>query len=721
LEQPGFNSCAQKWAKVLKLLRPLNSNGANLANLQSQAAHSVRLRDTVSSKDIQNGRREIEMEPPAWSALIPVAQYVRMSTDDQKYSPHNQSAANDAYAAAHGMMITRTYFDEGKSGLTFGGRGGLNLLIKDVLNGEVDFEAILVLDVSRWGRFQDPDESAYYEYSCKRAGIAVHYSAEQFENDGSPLGAIAKWLKRSMAGEFSRELSVKVYAGQHRLSKLGFRLGGHPGYGLRRLLVDQNGSVKCALQKGEWKSISTDRVILTHGPTHEIELVRWIFSMFVQGKKVEYEIAKLLNERGLRNHHGYVWKGHTVRYILKNENYIGNYVWNRKSFKLRKIVVRNGPDSWMRTEDAFEAIVERSTFEAAQAIFRDRTQRTPKGRPRWLSDEEMLKRLSQVFRKQGRLSRRIIDTAPHLPSCWAYSVRFGGVANAYDRVGFKKNVNQYGVKIKDRNLPIEPCTQPRGFRDDEMLGALKLLLKDRGYLSAAMINGCKDMPSAHAFYSHFGGLERAYELIGYERPYRTRPSFSNEDMLEVLRSLSKKHGKLSRKIINATDGIPSAGCYYDRFGSLGRAYKLIEYEPNALKSYTDSRGVSNEMLLSKLRSLLSARGYLSGRLIDRTRDMPSRTLYCNRFGSLRRVYELIEYAPRVLKIIRYEPRTLKSRTVSKGMTNEDLLDTLRGLLLNRGYLSGRLIDRTAGMPSRILYYKRFGSLRRAYGLIGYTP
>jgi DNA invertase Pin-like site-specific DNA recombinase len=706
---------------VLKLLRPTNSSGANLAILQSQAAHSVRLRDTVSSKDIQNGRREIQMEPPTGSALTPVAQYVRMSTDDQKYSPHNQSAANDAYAAAHGMMITRSYFDEGKSGLTFGGRGGLNQLIKDVLNGEVDFKAILVLDVSRWGRFQDPDESAYYEYSCKRAGIAVHYCAEPFDNDGGPLGAIAKWLKRSMAGEFSRELSVKVYAGQHRLSKLGFRLGGHPGYGLRRLLVDQNGTVKCALQKGEWKSIATDRVTLTHGPTHEIELVRWIFSTFIQGNKAEHEIAKLLNERGLRNHRGSVWKGHTVRYILKNENYIGNYVWNRKSFKLRKNIARNGPESWMRTEDAFEAIVEHSTFEAAQTIFRNRIQRTPKGRPRLLSDDEMLKRLSGVFQEHGRLSRRIIDNAPNLPSCWAYSVRFGGVANAYDRVGFKKNVNQYGVKIKDRNLPTEPYTQPRGFRDDEMLSALRLLLQDRGYLSAAMINGCKDMPSANAYYSHFGGLERAYELIEYERPYRTRPSLTNEAILEILRSLFEKRGKLSRKIINATYGIPSASCYYDRFGSLGRAYKLSGCELGTSKSYTESRGITNETLLGRLRSLLSVRGYLSGRLIDRTSGMPSRTLYCNRFGSLRRAYELIGYAPRVFKIIRYEPRILKSRTLSKGWTNEDWLEKLRGLLQNRGYLSGRLIDRTAGMPSRISYYNRFGSLRRAYGLIGYTP
>ena len=55
------------------------------------------------------------------------------------------------------------------------------------------------IDVSRWGRFQDADESAYYEYVCKRAGIHVEYCAEQFENDGSPTATIIKSVKRAMA------------------------------------------------------------------------------------------------------------------------------------------------------------------------------------------------------------------------------------------------------------------------------------------------------------------------------------------------------------------------------------------------------------------------------------------------------------------------------------------------------------------------------------------
>src|ERR1700720_1237845 len=167
-----------------------------------------------------------------------------MSTEHQKYSTENQAEAIQQYAARRGIEIVRTYADEGKSGLRLDGRDALKQLIEDVQNGTADFSTILVYDVSRWGRFQDADESAYYEYICKRAGISVCYCAEQFENDGSPVSTIVKSVKRTMAGEYSRELSAKVFKGQCKLIELGFRQGGPAGYGLRRMLVDQNGSPK---------------------------------------------------------------------------------------------------------------------------------------------------------------------------------------------------------------------------------------------------------------------------------------------------------------------------------------------------------------------------------------------------------------------------------------------------------------------------------------------
>ena len=206
----------------------------------------------------QGGNSE---EPPPEKRIL-AAEYVRMSTEHQKYSTDNQSAAIRRYAEKRKYDIVQTYADEGKSGLRLDGRDALKRLLSDVESGGAPFRVILVYDVSRWGRFQDPDEAAAIELRCKRAGISVHYCAEQFENDGSIGSSIIKTVKRAMAGEYSRELSVKVFAGQSHLIRLGYRQGGPAGFGLRRLLVDKDGNAKGELGRGEHKSIATDRVIL---------------------------------------------------------------------------------------------------------------------------------------------------------------------------------------------------------------------------------------------------------------------------------------------------------------------------------------------------------------------------------------------------------------------------------------------------------------------------
>ena len=186
-----------------------------------------------------------------------------MSTDLQQYSTENQLDKIKRYADQRGFEIVRVFEDAGRSGLTLNDRDGLQDLMRVVQSGAADFEAILVYDVSRWGRFQDADEGAYHEHLCSRAGIRVHYCGEQFDNDGSIGSILLKNVKRVMAGEYSRELSVKVFAGQCRLVELGFRQGGPAGYGLRRQLIDEKRQPKAELRRGERKSLQTDRVVLS--------------------------------------------------------------------------------------------------------------------------------------------------------------------------------------------------------------------------------------------------------------------------------------------------------------------------------------------------------------------------------------------------------------------------------------------------------------------------
>lgn len=359
---------------------------------------------------------------------IRAAEYVRMSTEHQKYSTENQADIIHQFAARRGYQIIRTYADEGRSGLNIGGRAGLQQLIADVEAGRADFTVILVYDVSRWGRFQDSDESAYYEYLCKRAGIRVEYCAEQFENDGSISSTIVKTVKRAMAGEYSRELSVKVFAGQCRLIELGYRQGGPAGFGLRRMMVDETGSPKGLLDRGDRKSLQTDRVILVPGPEEELEVVIWAYRLFVEDNKTEAQIATSLNERGIFTDLGRPWTSAAVHQLLTNEKYIGNNVYNRSSCKLKQKRVVNPPDMWVRSEGVFEGIVDQDLFQAAQVLIEERNRR--------FTDDEMLEHLSVLWRKHGILSGLIIDETDGMPSSSVYRHRFGSLIRAYHKVGY---------------------------------------------------------------------------------------------------------------------------------------------------------------------------------------------------------------------------------------------------------------------------------------------
>jgi DNA invertase Pin-like site-specific DNA recombinase len=401
------------------------------------------------------------------------AAYVRMSTEHQQYSTSNQMDVIREYAKRRGLEIIKQYSDEGKSGLNIQGRDSLGQMIKDVQAG-VQFSSILVYDVSRWGRFQDADESAYYEYICRQAGVAVHYCAEQFENDGSPVSTIVKGVKRAMAGEYSRELSSKVFQGACRLIQLGYKQGGTAGYGLRRMLVDQSGHRKAMLKMGEQKSLQTDRVVLVRGPEEEVGIVKWIYEVFVHAGKKESEISKSLNERGILTDFGRAWTRGTVHQVLTNEKYIGNNVYHRTSCKLKRKHVVNSPDKWIRAEGVFEGIVDHDSFARAQQIILARSQK--------LTNEEMLERLRGVLKQHGQISGILIDEAEGLPSSAAFRHRFGSLVSAYRLIGYDPQIDYSFIEINRKLRQEHPKIVESVVRRIQDLGAKAELDKETDLL-----------------------------------------------------------------------------------------------------------------------------------------------------------------------------------------------------------------------------------------------
>jgi DNA invertase Pin-like site-specific DNA recombinase len=363
--------------------------------------------------------------PPPLLPLVPAAQYVRMSDEAQNYSIDNQEAAIQEYASRHGFRIVKTYADVGKSGVVAKHRAALRELLKDVLGGNADYRAVLVYDVSRWGRFPNNDEAAHYEFLCHSSGIPLHYCAEPFANDGTASSSLLKALKRSMAAEFSRELGDKVFRGKTRIVQLGFWVGGPPGYGFRRLMVSANGKPKQVMKPGEQKSLTTDRVILIPGPRKELAGIRAIFLMAAEGKGPS-AIARELNRKGV-THGGRPWIHQAVRDIVQNPKYMGCNVWNRHSQRLCGPLVPIEPQFWIKKPLAFAPIVDEETFARAQAGLP-----VPK---RW-SDDEILKRIRRLLKAKGRLSETLLRKARGMPSTVTLHNHFGTYRQLYEKLGY---------------------------------------------------------------------------------------------------------------------------------------------------------------------------------------------------------------------------------------------------------------------------------------------
>jgi DNA invertase Pin-like site-specific DNA recombinase len=367
-----------------------------------------------------------------------VAQYLRVSTDKQEFSLVNQAAAIASYAVEHGMVIVNTYVDEARSGLSLQDRKGLKQLLHDVVAEGLSIHAVLAYDVSRFGRFQDIDEAAHYEFICKSAGAPVIYCSETFGADNSLPNMIMKSLKRVMAGEYSRELSVKSYHGILRVAERGFSPGGMAPYGFRRMMVSPDRTPKGLLRKGDRKALQTDRVILVHGPQQELDTVREIYRLFIDAGFNVKKIANDLNQRGIPLGERQ-WYPKAVHSVLTSPKYCGYEVWGMSSQKLRGKEVAIPKSEWHLFPGVIEPIVDPKTYRMAQQVIASQTNNK--------TDDALLLELRNAIAKMGsRVSAETLERLPNLPSINTYSRRFGSLRAAYERVGF-----DYGNKF----VPID--------------------------------------------------------------------------------------------------------------------------------------------------------------------------------------------------------------------------------------------------------------------------
>jgi site-specific DNA recombinase len=127
--------------------------------------------------------------------------------------------------------------------------------------------------------------------------------------------------------------------------------------------------------------------------------VQAIFDAYLQPGSSLTSIAEQLNARGEKGPKGGIWRVQTIQSILRNPNYTGDFVWNRRHHgKYHGIIdgeirshgevqaaCRESDGKWQHLNrqsdrvviaDSHPAIVSRETFNKVQALLEDRRMRT---------------------------------------------------------------------------------------------------------------------------------------------------------------------------------------------------------------------------------------------------------------------------------------------------------------------------------------------------------
>ncbi len=357
-----------------------------------------------------------------------VAYYRHSAQDRQENSVEIQQDQVRKFAAENGIEIVQEFADRGKSGLSTEGRDSFNEMLHEyVVGGKADFEFVLVLDVSRWGRFQETDLSAYYTGLCLQHGKQVVFTTIGFPKENDLMHGLHLSIERYRAASYSRELSGKVWKGCAKIASGGYWAGGSAPYAMCRILLDEKRSPLQVLARGEHKAIHNQRVTLGLGDATEVETVRCIFRLFATEKAMPETIAERLNETGHPAPGGGQWSKFAVRAILRNEIYAGAMVWNKTSKKMKSKSCHNPASDWIRADRAFEPAVPHPVFDRAQQLLREREE----AHRYKYSAPGMLAKLKGLYDRYGTISGKMVSYDDEMVSTATYTNRFRGLDLAY--------------------------------------------------------------------------------------------------------------------------------------------------------------------------------------------------------------------------------------------------------------------------------------------------
>jgi len=354
--------------------------------------------------------------------------YIRNSADiGQENSCDIQEEKCRAFAEKHGFEVVAVFADRGKSGLNAEGRPGFQALLERVKTDD-SFRHIIVLDISRWGRFPDTDLSAHYESICRQHGkevIFVSHGIVEKDRRRKVSHQILKEIDRLQAAEYSETLSEKTKSGAIKVAEQGYRPGGSPPYGMQRVMLNEQKQRDRVLEPGQRKGLQNGRTILEPGDPALQAVILNIFELFVEKDYSEKQIAGYLNSKEIPSPGGVLWSSGAVHKILGDEQYAGAVVYNKTSgiFGEKSKFKPNPRDEWIVTPNSYKAIIERELFEKAHAKIL--------ARRRQFSPEEVQRILKSVYDKYGLLTVSLIRTEESALTQRRIRETFGSIPEAF--------------------------------------------------------------------------------------------------------------------------------------------------------------------------------------------------------------------------------------------------------------------------------------------------
>lgn len=279
-----------------------------------------------------------------------VAAYCRVSSEskEQLRSYASQIQYYTQLIGRHpDWILVDIYADEGLTGTKIDKRDEFLRMIDDCKKGKID--RILTKSVSRFAR--NTLDTIQYTRLLKKYGVSILFEADQIDT-----ADFSSELLLTMAGARAQDESISISKNQKMNCRARMKAGEY---------VTNSAPYGYRLENRKLVVIP-----------EEAKIVQLIFDQYLSGLGT-YKIAEMLDERQCTKRFGnQKWNSNAIEYILKNERYIGDAIFQKTyttdDFPFHREKNYGEVDKYY-VEQTNPPIISKGKFQAVQALFEQKT------------------------------------------------------------------------------------------------------------------------------------------------------------------------------------------------------------------------------------------------------------------------------------------------------------------------------------------------------------